>query len=172
MLRKRATAAVTMEMIKWDQKTIVSVEKLLGALVHLCLCLPLVYSEVKKGEYSHSCSSDQNPAGGEDRRGPVHQPLQLLRLHHQPRVWLQRCHLLVFLLRRLHQQELSGASRQIWIQHHSGQCHPCDGHLPLLLNGNFPVVQSFLWVLFSLNPPPSSAAHTLGLTTATFASVV
>lgn len=129
-----------MEMFKWDQKAIISLEKVLKALVQFYLCLPLVYLEVKKGEFCLSCYCDQNPAGGEDPRGPVHQPLQLLQLHHQPRVWFQRRHLLVCLLRRLHQQELSGTNRQIWIQHHSGQFRHCEPEFALFSKalGTFP----------------------------------
>lgn len=130
MLHKWATAAVTMEILEWDQKNHCISGKTTESCCPVLFVLTCGLLRGEKGEYSHSCSSDQNPAGGEDPRGPVHQPLQLHQLHHQPRVWLQRHHLLVCLLCRLHQQELSGTNRPIWIQHHSG---PCDPDLVILL---------------------------------------
>lgn len=100
------------------------------------------------------CSCEQNPAGGKAPGGPVHQPLQLLQLLHQPRVRLQRRHLLVCLLRRLHQQELPGTNEQIWIQHHSGHYQLCNAHL---LTRTSPCLLEYF--SFTLNPSLSSAAH-------------
>lgn len=71
---------------------------------------------------SSLCVSAQDSAGGREAGGSVHQQLQLLHLLHQPRVRLQRSHLPVRLLRRLHPDE----QRRGHVEHLSGRGRAFD----------------------------------------------